>query len=300
MVDPSMLARLVFVWTMCAGGVTVHAECLASPKLAATGVAAFPAKLGPALSGPFQQLAWGMPADQVAAALPAELRAAAGPERTWVKLGDAEVTLRANKVLYAIDLRYRDRKTALAALAVWGSPSSPDPHHHFEFWAGATGATRALLRPALDTKDSVIVELTAFSPLAEQLGGGAFSAGKQPLLGLPHRRVCLLSFDDDELPTSFHLPATEHSSGYLPVKVEWKGDRVASYKLEIDYTYDHDVKAAVPALLEKKLGKPAKWTRSTFPQVSCLQFGKDVYACDEETTSTQPATAWMIYVGASP
>jgi hypothetical protein len=296
----AMFARLVLAWVFLAGGSAVRAECLSTPRLAAADVATFPAKLGPALSGPFQHLAWGMSEDQVRAALPEDLRAAATRDRTWVKLGSAEVSVRMEGVLEEIQLRYPDRKAALDALAAWGAPASPDPVHHFEFWASAAGGTRALLRPDHDAKGRVVIELVAFSPLADQLGGDVFTAGKQPLLGLARSRVCLLSFDRSEVPTLFHLPATERSSGYLGMTIDWKADHVASYLFQVDYTYDRASKGEVPYALERKFGKPTTWQHPRFSSVTCLQFGDQVYACDGDTMGPTRVSEWQIYVGRTP
>jgi hypothetical protein len=296
-----MLVRIALAMVVLGAAPAARGECLTTPKLSASDAATFPAKIGPALSGPFQHLTWGMPADQVTAALPEDLRAAVDRRGHWVKWGHAEVRIRLYDVLDEIELRYPDRKAALAALAAWGTPESPDPYHLFEFWTSAAGGTRALLRPDDDRTDRVVVELLAFSPLADQLGGEAFNAGKQPLLGLARSRVCLLTFDHDLVPTLFHLPATERSSGYLSIKIEWKGDRVASYLFEVDYTYDQKSEAEVPRLLERAFGKPTTWKHPRFVGVTCQQFGTQVYACDAGTmTGPMRATEWQIYVGRTP
>jgi hypothetical protein len=96
------------------------------------------------------------------------------------------------------------------------------------------------------------------------------------------------------------LPATERSSGYLGLKIDWKDGRVASYKLQVDFTYDRDTKAAVPAALEKNFGKPTEWKHPQLAGVSCSQYGKNVYACDGEKFGLQRITTWTIYVGKPP
>jgi hypothetical protein len=206
--------------------------------------------------------------------------------------------------LSSIKLRYHDRAAALRALAVWKAPDSPDNAQGFEFWSSVKGGVRGLLRP---DDEGVIVVLSPFVPLADQLGKGlVFAPGGKPLLGRARADVCLGNIYADEKPDTFVLPSTEHSSGYLAMKVRWTDDKVESYKLVVDYTYDRAVHDAIPKLLTKKLGKPRAWepTSAAFGVPGCLVFGKGkepkVWACDGSKGAGRPISIWTIYVGEEP
>ena len=288
---------------------------IATPTLSPADAKDFPSKIGPALSGPLAKLRWGMTGDEAKAAAPDLVKAmeirmpndvndADAPE-PWLPFAGGEIQLKVgNFGLSSIKLRYRDRAAALAALAVWKAPDRPDNAHGFEFWSSAKGGMRALLRP---DDDGAVVELSPFVPLADQLGKGlVFAPGGKPLLGRARADVCLASIFDDAKPDTFVLPSSEHSSGYLAMKVSWQDEKVESYRLVVDYTYDRAVRDAIPKLLAKKLGKARTWTDPTYAVGSptCLAFGKGknptIWACDGSVVGMRPISVWTIYVGEEP
>jgi hypothetical protein len=290
----------------------------ASPALSPAEAKAFPSKVGPALSGELASLRWGMTADEVTSAAPIFARAiylnvaddkgmvTASGREDWVRFagGEAQLWIQGNG-LESIRLRYPSRAAALKALKLWKAPASPRNAQKFEFWIGAKGGVRGLLRP--DEK-GYQVELSPFVPLATTLGAGAvFAPGGKPLLGSARADVCLQAIDHDAEPERFTVPASERSSGAYLVKVDWEDSKVASYKLYVDYTYDDAVRAQIPKLLEKKLGKPRDWRPGSQGAYgpACLAFGgsgatADVIACDGKLVGMRPTSVWTIYVGDAP
>ncbi|HUQ06151.1 MAG TPA: hypothetical protein VM261_26790 [Kofleriaceae bacterium] len=290
----------------------------ASPALSPADAKVFPSKVGPALSGELASLRWGMTADEVKAAAPIFAKAiylnvsddkgqvTASGREDWVPFagGQLQLWVQGNG-LESIRLRYPSRAAALKAFKVWKAPANPRNAQKFEFWTGAKGGMRGLLRP--DEK-GYQVELSPFVPLAKTLGEGAvFAPGGKALLGSARADVCLQAIDHDPDPERFIVPPSERSSGSYLVKVDWEDGKIASYKLYVDYTYDDAVRAQIPKLLEKKLGKARDWRPESQGAYgpACLAFGgsgakADVIACDGKLVGMRPISVWTIYVGEAP
>jgi len=275
----------------------------ATPKLAAAEAASFPSAIGPALTGPLAPLAWGMSAAETAKAVPALAKAirtrltdATGGGETspdvWLGFAGGEIQLQvANHGLHGIQLRYPTRAQALAALAAWKAPAAPQNAQRFEFWTSAKGRARGLLRP---DDEGVVVELAPFAPLTELVDTIVAGPGGKPLIGRGVADICLPSIDWRPEKERFLLPPSERSSGYYTLEATWKADKVASYRIAIDFTYDRAVKHEVSRAFAAKLGKPTAWTGDGR---TCDAYGKApiVYVCDPVQVTT-----WVVYVGRTP
>ena len=218
----------------------------------------------------------------------------------WVPLGAATARIRISDGttgLNMVEMIYESEKKAGDELeAAWGKPFAGDSGFGWLFWYHSQGGVRAILMNH-EEKGRSRLELSKYQPLAKVIERALFTRNRKSILGASREDLCDLPvvLARYERETHYALPATEHSSGSIPMLVTWENGHVAKYKFQLDYTYHHPDRDEIARQFEKHFGKPSKKDES---YRKCLQFGVDpiVLACDGRSFFPNPVTVWTIEV----
>jgi hypothetical protein len=235
----------------------------------------FPMAPAPSLSGIFSGLAFGMTSAEAKAAAPAITEGirdytASPTNDKWISAGPAPARVRIDKYgVDMIELEFASEVTALSTLeAAWGKPRVGDSGFRWHVWLNPTHSIRAVVLEG-EKQKLTRLELLPYRPLAELLAdGGELALAGKHLLDATTKDLALLPGDGE----NYHLLPGELTSGHLPLKITVKDDRVVSYILGVDWTYDHPVEQQVRSALEKHFGPATPEPADPWSKKTCVTF----------------------------